>query len=94
MEQGEWQDCWEETLLLITLDITTLLKDNLYQPQSFCSDNGLNTKNVKRPLREWQTRAGMLSDACGDCNKKSNNAVDVGGDRKPMFTLQCGLAQI
>lgn len=71
-----------------------LLKDNLYQPQSFCSDNGLNTKNVKRPLRKWQTRAGMLNDACGDGDKKSNKAVDVGGNRKSRFTVQCGLEQI
>lgn len=84
---------WNE-LFLITKDLAILLKDNFYQPQSLCSDNGLNTKNVKRPFGVWQTRAGTLNDACCECHTTSNRAGDAEGDRKPTFTLQCGLAQI
>ena len=50
-EQSEHPSCLEGTFL-ITKDLTIVLKDNLYQPQSLCSDNGLNTKNVKRPFGE------------------------------------------
>lgn len=56
-EQSEQQSCLEGPLL-ITKDLAILLKDNFYQLQSLCSDNGLNIRNVKRPFPVWQARAG------------------------------------